>query len=487
MNIVRPRGKEYLLLAGLTIAAIIVNGYHPAIEDAEIYTPGILKVLHPSLFPYNVEFFESHARMTFFPQLIAGSMRVTRLPLSAAFLTWHFFSIFLLLLGCWRIASLCFEEKHAAWCGVALVGSLLSIPVAGTRLFLMDPYFTTRSLSAPGALLGVAGALEEKYLAAATWILFTAAIHPLMAVFAAVYVGIILLLKFRTKSSGAAASVAALPQQLFPPATSEYREILQTRPYFFLSNWAWYEWLGLLAPFALLAWFARVGRRYALGPMNLACRALVLYGSLFFATALIVSRPGRFENLAEIQPLRYLHLLYILMFLFIGGLLGKFVLQRQTWRWAALFVPLCAGMAYAQQETSPATAHLELPGRASGNPWVQAFEWIRVNTPEDAYFALNPKHMALPGEDQHGFRAIAQRSMLADAVKDSGAASMFPALAGKWKEQAKAQEGWGKFQYQDFLRLNQRYGVDWVVVERPGAAGLVCPYANELLLVCRIE
>jgi hypothetical protein len=487
LNRVRPRGKDYLLLAGLAIAAIIVHGYHPAIEDAEIYTPGILKVLYPSLFPYNVEFFESHARMTFFPQLIAGSIRVTHLPPNAALLAWHVFSIFLLLLGCWRIAGLCFEEKHAAWCGIALVGSLLSIPVAGTRLFLMDPYFTTRSLSAPGALLGVAAVLEEKYLAAAMWILFTAVIHPLMAVFVTAYVGIILLLKFRTKSADAVALAGAFSQQLFPPMTSEYREILQTRPYFFLTNWAWYEWLGLLAPFAIFAWFAQIARRYALGPMNLACRALVIYGAMFFSVALIISRPGRFENFSEIQPLRYLHLLYILMFLFIGGLLGKFILQRKAWRWAVLFVPLCAGMAYAQQEISPATAHLELPGRASGNPWVQAFEWIRVNTPEDAYFALNPKHMALPGEDQHGFRAIAQRSMLADAVKDSGAASMFPALAGKWKEQARAQEGWEKFRYEDFLRLNQRYGVDWVVVKRPGAAGLTCPYANEILLVCRID
>jgi len=29
-------------------------------------------------------------------------------------------------------------------------------------------------------------------------------------------------------------------------------------------------------------------------------------------------------------------------------------------------------------------------------------------------------------DDQHGFRAIAERSRLADAVKDSGAATMFP-------------------------------------------------------------
>ena len=59
---------------------------------------------------------------------------------------------------------------------------------------------------------------------------------------------------------------------------------------------------------------------------------------------------------------------------------------------------------------------------------MQAFKWVRRNTPEDAYFALGPRYMARPGEDQRGFRAIAQRSALADAVKDSGAASMFPAL-----------------------------------------------------------
>jgi len=482
-----PLGRELFLLLALTVAAIGVHGYHPAVEDAEIYTPGILKLLHPSFFPYNTEFFESHARMTVFPQLIAGSIRLTHLPLGAALLIWHFVTIFTFLLGGWRIARLCFAESFAAWCGVALVGSLLSIPVAGTRLFIMDPYLTTRSFSTAGALLGIASLLEEKYFVAALWIVFTGAIHPLMAVFAGTYAAILLVLKHRLRQGNASATLAGFSQKFFPPVTPEYREILQTRTYFFLNNWAWYEWLGLLAPFAILAWFAKIARRYALGPMSVACRALVIFGAIFFGLALVISWQGRFENLAEIQPLRYLHLFYILMFLFIGGLLGKFVLKKHAWRWAILFVPLCAGMAYAQHELAPASPHLELPGRASPNPWVQAFEWIRENTPEDAYFALNPDHMALPGEDQHGFRAIAQRSMLADAVKDSGAASMFPALSAKWKEQSVAQQGWNTFTREDFLRLKARYGVNWVVLERPGVAGLACPYANELLLVCRIE
>ena len=274
---------------------------------------------------------------------------------------------------------------------------------------------------------------------------------------------------------------------MFPPVTKEYSEILETRPYFFLTNWEWYEWLGLLAPFAILAWFMKLGRQYALGPLRQLSAALILFGGLFFGLALLIATPGRFENLAELQPLRYLQLCYILMFLFIGGLLGKFVLKQRAWRWALLFVPLCAGLAYAQHETAPASQHLELPGRATTNSWVQAFVWIRDHTPQDAYFALDPNHMRKHGEDQHGFRAIAERSMLADAVKDSGAASMFPALAGPWKEQMSAQAGWNTFTREDFLRLKQRYGVNWVVVEQPGVGGLSCPYQNPTLLVCRVE
>jgi hypothetical protein len=95
--------------------------------------------------------------------------------------------------------------------------------------------------------------------------------------------------------------------------------------------------------------------------------------------------------------------------------------------------------------------------------------------------------MVLPGEDEHGFRAIAQRSMLADAITDSGAVSMFPPLAGAWVDQVTAQRGWERFQRADFLRLKERYGVNWVVVAQPGVAGMACPYANTALLVCRID
>jgi hypothetical protein len=104
----------------------------------------------------------------------------------------------------------------------------------------------------------------------------------------------------------------------------------------------------------------------------------------------------------------------------------------------------------------------------------------------NAYFALDPNYMRLPGEDQHGFRAIAERSRLADRVKDSGAVTMFPALAPSWLEQVNTEQGWENFGAGDFERLQRKYGLDWIVLQHPGVVGMECPYRNPTVLVCRI-
>ena len=149
-------------------------------------------------------------------------------------------------------------------------------------------------------------------------------------------------------------------------------------------------------------------------------------------------------------------------------------------------------MFFVQRQLFPASEHLELPGRAPKNAWVQAFDWIRVNTPPDAIFALHPDYMNLPGEDEHGFRAIAQRSALA-SIHDNGPVSMFPVLAEQWEQQVRAQRGWENFQADDFQRLQQDYGVTWVVLQRGShipqsgsTANLDCPYQNEVVAVCRV-
>lgn len=486
--------KDLALLLAISVGAIAVHGYHPFIEDGEIYVPGIKQVLNPALYPHNAEFFSSHAHMTLFPWVIAMPIRFLHIPFEYGLLLWHLGCIFMLLLACWHIGRLAFRDPLAKWGGVTLIAALLTLPVAGTALYIMDQYVTTRAVSTPAVLFIALNSIERKYVRAAGWAFFTILIHPLMAVFGISY-GFFCWMQNDAKELKAyvlAESTAMfslwflLPLRMFPPVTGAYRAALETRSYFFLAQWAWYEWLGLLAPMVVIWGIQRIARKQGLSLLERMCGALLWFGGVFFAASLIISIPPGMARFAELQPMRYLHLLYVLMFVFIGGLLAEFILKKHVWRWTVLFVPLCGAMFYVQRESLAATPHIEWPNAASSNDWVQAFVWIRKNTPVSAYFALNPDHMNLPGEDHHGFRAVADRSMLADRLKDSGAVTMFPAIAETWEEQTLAQQQ-PKRSPADFQKLKNDFGVDWVVVESPGINGLNCPYQNRAVLVCRLD
>ena len=145
--------KHVALLLLLTVGAVLVHGYHPAVEDGELYLPGVKKILNPALYPFNDQFFMSHARMTLFSRLVAASVRFSHLPFDWVILLWHVACVFGLLLGCWRVSRACFRQPLAPWGSVALVAALLTIPVAGTALYIMDQYLTTRDLSTAGIMI----------------------------------------------------------------------------------------------------------------------------------------------------------------------------------------------------------------------------------------------------------------------------------------------------------------------------------------------
>ena len=478
--------KDFVLLTLLTLGALLVHGYHPWAEDSGIYLPGVEKMLQPELFPFNSQFFESHAHLTFFPNLVAASVRTSHLPLEVVLFLWQLTSIFLLLLACWQLIGKCFHDERARWAGVALIAALLTLPVAGTALYILDQYVNPRNLVACVAVFAICKVIDKKYFQAALFLVLAAAIHPLMTVFAFSYCVVLVCIKEFDRPSAGLACLLPFGISFEPPPVA-YHQVALAHPYFYLLQWRWYEWLGAIAPIPILWWFSRIARSRQLRNLDLLCRALIGYELVFLLVSLVLTVPARFEALARLQPMRSLYLLYVLFFLFAGGLLGEYVLKNRVWRWAALFVPLCTGMFIAQHALFPASAHIEWPGSAPKNQWVQAFQWIRANTPRDAIFALDPTYMDTPGEEENSFEAIAQRSMLADANKASGAVSMFPGMAEEWLVQVQAQSGWATFQPQDFRRLQAQYGVSWVVLQRPGTAGLDCPYQNPTVLVCRLN
>jgi hypothetical protein len=363
---------------------------------------------------------------------------------------------------------------------------VFSVPVAGTALAIMDPYVTARTLSTPATLLAVAAGVSGRPRWMAVWLLVTALVHPQMSFYAALFLAI-LWLRRRMFARSHTVALAGMPFLFeFAPAQGAAREALYSRTYFFVSNWTWYEWAGVFAPLGLFFWFSRAPLRRTAPAFRQLAWTAVPFGLMFILAALALISSPRIENYTRFQPMRAFHLLYVLMFVLLGGLVAEHALGSRTWRWLALFVPLAAGMWLLQRTAYDSSLHVEWPGVKGPNLWTAAFLWIREHTPRSAIFALDPNYLRSPGADQHGFRAIAERSVLADNLKDSGAVSLFPRLARRWKREVQAQTGWERFKIPDFHRLARDHSVTWIVTPRAATAGLPCPYTNAELAVCRI-
>ena len=487
------------LLFGLTIFAFAIMGYHPGLEDDSFYLAAIKRLLNPSLFPHDADFFRLQFQATIFDKAVAFLIRLLHLPIPWSVLFFQVSAIFFVLHGCFRIARRCFVEPAAQWGAVALVAILLSMPLPGVAINLADQYLHPRTI-ASGLILAAIVAVLDKHVRRAVALLVAAiAVHAIMAAFGISFCAFLFWnlnessVQPRPIPIGAACLIPL--GWLFQPASDAWRKAAATRSFYFVAHWQWYEWLGVVAPLALLYGFQLYSQkseeRRQIPEQNAPLRTLVIsllyFGGFQTVAGLAIMLPPGLERLRPFEPMRYLHLLYLLFFLILGGLVGRHLLMRRTFRWLA-FVPLAAGMFFAQRQLFPSTPHIELPGAASHNTWLESFAWIRQSTPIDALFALDPHYLELPGEDYHGFRALAERSVLADVDKDAGMAARVPSLAPRWLREVNATAGWDHFQPADFNRLNRDFGVNWVVVSREQAASaeLDCPYQNEKLSVCRL-
>jgi hypothetical protein len=218
----------------------------------------------------------------------------------------------------------------------------------------------------------------------------------------------------------------------------------------------------------------------------LARMALVV-GGMAVVVALVFGRADSATHLvARLQPLRVFQIVYLVMALGLGAKLGELVLRRSVWRWGVALVVLGGTMLGAAHTAYPDSRHIEAPWAGTANPWVQAFLWIRANTPKDALFALDADYINAAGEDAQCFRAIAERSALADYSKDGGEASIAPALTEDWVRDQRVQAGIDMPGMTDTQRIAalRPLGVSWVVLRAGATTNFDCPYRNEAVAVC---
>lgn len=482
-----------LRLAGLTLAALVIHGYHLGADDGEIYIPAARKLLNRALYPFAPEFFQSHARLSLFSPTLAWTARLTHLPMDWTILGWYVVTLFAMMLACWMLAVACFESSRARWSAVIIMAAVVSMPATNTGLLLIDPNLTARSFSTPLTIFVLAGILEAKYIRSLIGVILTATVHPQMVVYLIFLIGVMWMMeRAQSKKSPRTATFASFALILpggfhLAAATEPYREALYSRDFYFIATWQWYHWLGMLAPLAILAWFWKAklpGTRPGFARLSFA---MIPFGLLSIVVALIFSSSHAFDMFARTQPLRTFHLITIVFVLLLGGVVGEFAARGRPWVIPAIALPLAGVMFFVQHETYPNSPHIEWPSTHSSNTWVNTLLWIRDNTPENAVFAVDSRYYLQDGVDQHGFRAVSARSALADYHKDGGVVAIFPFLAPEWKQMSNATYGLNHFKAEDFRRLQQEYpAVSWTLIRGEAPAGFDCPYQRDGYSVCRL-
>jgi hypothetical protein len=499
------------ILAALSLATLLVHGYHPLAEDGGLYVAGVEHLLNPALFPHDTAFVTAHLRFSLFAPLVAAIVRITHLPLPWVLLFVELFSIALTLFAARLLLRRCLPGDDGQLGGIALLAAWWTLPVAATSLMLFDPYVTARSLSTPLSLLAIAFALDieadsptrrRSALLCGLSLLLATLMHPLMAAYALALVAVLVT---ATRASGrsriwlwtlltAIALASATVIHLLAPAESPaVIAAAHSRYYWFLSQWRWYELCGLAGPLAILALLLRAHLSRAADTL---CRACIGLGLIAVLIALLFAHDNAPTHLvARLQPLRAWLLLYAVMTLLLGAALTRRAResQRRSIHLLPVATPLCiaAMMFVCQRHTFPASPHLELPSRAAtnphNNPWSRAFLWTRDNTPVNALFALDANYISLPGEDAQSFRATSLRSVLPDYSKDGGEASITPSLAALWQQGVTAQTGLST--ETDAARDARLLplGVTWMLLRSAAVTEHACPYDNGTVKLCRLE
>ena len=492
------------LLAGLTLLTVLVHGYHPLAEDGGLYAAGVEYTLDRSLFPHYTEFVSQHLHFSLFAQMIAMIIQLTHLSLAWALILIDLLSVYLTLFAARQILRRCFTSEPAQLAGIALLAAWWTMPIAGTSLMLMDPYVTARSLSTPLSLLAVAYAMDrwtprsQSFLSCALCLVLTAPLHPLMAIYALAFVVVLRASRLRKRFlawallAAVAVVLGVVLQVLAPPESPAILAAVITRYYWFLSQWQWYERLGLAGPLGVLGAILYWRRDRLSEAGRVLCQACLVLGAVATLDVLLFAHESAPVHLvAKLQPLRVYISLYAVMAMLLGATLWQAGSEAGKWVRVAplLFIAaMAAVMCFVQRQTFPASIHLELPWRAeqNPNPWVQAFLWARQNTPRDALFALDARYVNTEGEDAQTFRAIAQRSVLPDYSKDGGEAADTPQLASLWQQGAAAQKDLSD--QSDAVRDPhlQSFGTTWMVLHSAAITVHPCPYNNGTVKVCRL-
>ena len=485
---------HHFFLLAISALTLLIHGYHPFADDAGLYVAGLEKLLDPTLFPVGMRFILSETRIESFYPLVIGVTKLLGGSLEGALLLLYLLTLIAFIYGAWYLSGLLTDCRFCRWFAVCLTGCFFTLPVAGTSIHIMEPYPGPRSIVAALSFFAVGLTLERRWFWLGVTLAASATMHPELTIFTGSFVLVLTLLQDgRARlalSACALALVIAGALYAFTAhaaASAAYGVAQQSRTYIFLSDWHWYELLGVLLPLCLLAIAAaRLRLSSVAGRLCVAC---VLAGTTSLVCSALFVHPAGPGLLARLQMLRMFELVYLVGVLLLGCGIGTFLVEKgRGWRSIGIgaLATLAAAMFFIQTAAFGHSNHLELPGLKPRNGYEQAFLWIRDDTPRTAVFAADPMLVFAPGEDEQNLRAMAQRSVLAD-YKDEGLALVFPTDSGGWYKQFDAQTDIASMSDAERIARLVPLGASWMVLPAGVLTAMPCPYRNDVVLVCRLE
>ena len=434
----------------------------------------------PNLYRSDAVFVQSHTRFSVFAHLLAGLVRYGHISLPDLLLACQLLSIFLFLLGCSRVARKIFADPVSQWGAVLLGACCFTLPVAGTSLFIMDPYVTARSFSTPLPLFALAAMLGGAWVEAALWLALATLVHPLMAGFAAIFLVTLALAERRMwrsiaafSSLGFVGSAAIFWATRSVPLDLAYSQAALSRSYFFLSTWEWYEYPGVFFPLLLMliaAWRSRA--KSAVSSLSIASTAV---GACALLVALCFVHRGGSLMLARLQVLRTFHMIYVVGVLLAGGLLGS--LTRNRFWYAVYCVVLGSHLCRPDADLSSLRS-CGMARPCAAQPVGAGISMDSRQYPGRCDLRDGCRLHRRSRRRLTRFSRMAERSALADWYKDGGVASIFPAAAEPWWREFQATRGVDRATDQEREARLKPLGATWILLPVHASTAFACPYRN---------
>jgi hypothetical protein len=446
-------------------------GYRYAAGDQAFYIPAVLRHLDPALFPRDALLIDAQAHIVTVDDVVAAVVRTTGASMQHVFLALYLGTLALLYTGGVRLGSCLFRSR---WTVVALAAALtLRHAIAKTGANTLEAYFHPRLLAFALGLLAVREFLDRRWILMLALLAAAVLLHPTTAVWFGVWLSVAAwarATRHRAAIAGAIAAGAAAAALLLLVGPLAGRLVIMDTAWLdgigpkdlFPGEWPLNVWVTNLIAFPVIAlgWHRRRAAGVLIpGETALAAGAFALLALFICWVPFDVARVA---IAVQLQLSRVFWLTDVFATAYLVWLLSEGTPR---------FRPLGVAVAIALLSLARGTysTFIEFRDRPlfaidiGHADWREAMAFARTTDRASGWLA-DPLHAAKYGSS---LRAAGSRDVLLERIKDHAIAiyDRPTALRVADREDALGVLPWDT---PDGARaLARRYGLDYLVVDRP--------------------